>query len=199
MTMFAEDGAPVVEALAFPWKREITVRAADPAGNSLIVMRRRYSFPLTGKVDIETDGGHRLGVVTRAGHVLDETGRLVGRFADTRSLKRRSAESAVEALGNALIGVESVGGPTSADNFVFSLDGRVLASLVRAPLPFALPGWDTRAQLGLGRLLPDRWRSALARRFEPRGWRFARVNIPQHTNPKLVAGAALFTVELTHW
>jgi len=200
MTMFAEDGSPLVEALAFPWKREIIVHATESVRQALIVIRRRHSFPLTGKVDIEADGGRRLGIVTRAGRVLDATGRLVGRFSDTRSLRQRSAESLFEGLANAVVGLESVGaGSAGADSFVFSLGGQALASLVRAPFPFARPGEDVRAQTGLGRLLPHRWRSALARRFEPRGWKFARQNMPGDSDPKLVAGAALFTVELSHW
>ncbi len=200
ITTFAEDGAPLLEALAFPWRREIVARAVGPEGRTMLVMRRRRSFPFTGKVDIENgSAAGRLGGVTRAGRVLDADGRLVGRFTDTRSLKRRTAESLAEGLGNALLGLESVGAPAAADSFVLAHDGLTLGSLVRAPLPFDLSDREGPHRSGIGRLIPERWRAALSRRFAPRGWRFARVNCPGNTEPMLLLGAALFTVELTHW
>lgn len=200
ITTFAEDGAPLLEALAFPWRREIIARAVGPEGRIMLVMRRRRSFPLTGKVDIE-DGtaARRLGGVTRAGRVVDAEGRLIGRFTDTRSLKRRTAESLAEGLGNALLGLDSVGAPSAADSFVLAHESRTLGSLVRAPLPFDLSNRDGPQRSGIGRLMPERWWAALSRRFAPRGWRFARLNPPGDTEPLLLLGAALFTVELTHW
>lgn len=201
MTLFADDGSSLLEALAFPWKREIVVRTAGPSGRAVLVMRRRRTFPFTGKVDIKgADGVQPLGIVTRAGRVSDIEGRVIGRFTDSRSLKRRTAESAAEALGNALMGLDSAaGGPSSADSFAFIFDGRPLGSLVRAPLPFVVPDRADQRQLLLTRLLPERWRTALARRTEPRGWRFARIDAPSHADPRLLVGAALFTVELSHW
>lgn len=199
LATFAEDGAPLLEALAFPWRRDIVVRSLEPGGQTLLVMRRRRSFPLTGKVDVEDGDAHRLGIVTRAGRVLNADGRLIGRFSDSRSLKRRAAESAAEAVGNALIGVDSVGGPSAADSFVFNLEGQPIGSLVRAPLPFSLPDGETDPRTGLASLLPDRWYSALSRRAEPQGWRFARVRLPADADPRLLVGAALFTIELSQW
>ncbi len=198
ITTFAEDGAPLLEALAYPWRREIVTRAVGPESRAMLVMRRRRSFPFTGKVDIEdSSAGRRLGGVTRAGRVLDADGRLVGRFTDTRSLKRRTAESLTEGLGNALLGFDSVGAPAAPDGFVFGLEGRTLGSLVRAPLPFDLGDREERHRSRIAGLMPERWRTALSRRFSPRGWRFAR--LPSDAEPMLLLGAALFTVELTHW
>lgn len=199
LATYAEDGAPLLEAIAFPWRREIVVRSLVTKGDAVLLMRRRRSFPLTGKVDVEDGDAQRLGIVTRAGRVLRADGTLVGRFSDSRSLRRRAAESAAEAVGNALIGADSVGGPSAADSFVFSLDGHPIGSLVRAPLPFSIPESDAHPRAGLGRLLPQRWHGALARRAEPRGWRFARMPLPAHADPRLLVGAALFTIELSHW
>lgn len=164
----------------------------------MLVMRRRRSFPFTGRVDIEGgSAGRRLGGVTRAGRVLDADGRTVGRFTDTRSFKRRTAESLTEGLGNALLGFDSVGAPAAADSFVLELAGCTLGSLVRAPLPFDLGDREGPHRSRIAQLMPEGWRSALSRRFAPRGWRFARR--PSDTEPLLLLGAALFTVELTHW
>ena len=199
LATFAEDGAPLLEAIAFPWRREIVVRSSDTRGEALLILRRRRSFPVTGKVDVEDGDAHRLGIVTRAGRVLRADGTLAGRFSDSRSLRRRTAESAAEAVGNALIGVDSVGRPRAADSFVFSLDGHHIGSLVRAPLPFSIPESEAHLRAGIARLLPERWHIALARRAEPRGWRFARMMLPAHADPRLLVGAALFTIELSHW
>jgi hypothetical protein len=43
MTLFAEDGSPLLEALAFRWKREIIVRTAGPSGRARPKVRPRHS------------------------------------------------------------------------------------------------------------------------------------------------------------
>jgi hypothetical protein len=200
ITTFTDDGAPLLEAVAYPWRREIVARAREPEAHVVLVMRRRRSFPLTGKVDIESgDAARQLGYVTRAGRVRDAHGRLIGRFTDTRSLKQRTALSLAEGVGNAMLGLDSTGAPVSTDSFVLALDGRMLGSLVRSPLPFAIDTQPQQQQSGLGRLVPERWRDALARRFAPKGWCFARTNLPGDADPMLLLGAAVFMVELTHW
>lgn len=199
ITTFAEDGAPLLEALTYPWRREIVARAVDHESRPILVMRRRRSFPFTGKVDIEDAGAaRRLGIVTRAGRVLEADGRVVGRFTDTRSFRRRAVHGLAEGLGNALLGLDSVGTPATTDSFILRLEGRTLGSLVRSPLPFDLSDGSASSQSVIGRLVPERWRAVLSRRFAPRGWRFVRANAGD-TEPLLLVGAAVFTVELTHW
>lgn len=195
-------GTPLLVARAFPWDRRIVVRHAHHPDAVLLILRRRVSFPLTGKIDVLDASGHgRLGVVQRNGAVRDAHGAIVGRFADARSGRRRTAEALVEGLGNAIVGGDgTVPGGSSASAYMYLRDGRVVGRLTRGALPFDV-GSDappSPVAAGIGRILPRRLRDALLKR-QGSGWRFERDVVPPGDDPRLAVGGALFRVELSHW
>jgi hypothetical protein len=202
LTVYDSAGTALLTARAFPWDRDIVVRSASGSDGAFLTLRRRVSFPLTGKVDaIDALTGGRIGVLNRSGRVRDANGSILGRFVDARTLRRRAAMGLVEAVGTALVGGDgSATAASSPAGFTYTDGRQVIGALSRAPLPF-----DTRAAAAptrlasLVRLLPMRVRDALAQRLKPKGWRFERATIPPHEDPRLAVAAAILTVELSHW
>lgn len=199
-------GVPLLEARAFPWDRRIVVRHAGRPDDMLMILRRRVSFPFTGKVDVlDAAGQARIGVVQRNGGVRDARGAIVGRFVDARSGKRRTAEALVEGLGNALVGGDAaVAGGSSASGYRFLRDGRIIGDLARRPVTFDLEREAAASPLlsGIARVLPSRlrekWRRTSSTRRES-GWCFERSAVPADEDSRLAIAGALFMVELSYW
>ena len=195
-------GAPLLVARAFFWERSIVLRRADRPADVLVILHRRRSFPFTGKVDLlAATGGTRVGVVQRNGCVRDARGAIVGRFADARSGKRRTAEALVEAVGTAIVGGDgTASAAASTSGYTYSRDGRVIGRLTRGTLPFDVGSDATPSPTiaGIRRILPSGLRDALFKR-QNSGWRFQRDAHPPDEDPRLAVAGALFRVELSHW
>ena len=201
-TVHDASGKPLLVARAFPWQREIVVRRADDPDDILLILRRAISFPFTGRIDvIDAASGGKLGTLNRNGRVRDEAGGLIGRFADDRSLKRRTAEAVVDAVGTAIVGGDgSVSGASRPDGYTFARDGCIAGRLTRATPPFDVGSRSPPSGLiaWLSRVLPSRFGGARLER-RPRAWKFERDVIPEADDPPLTVAAALFAVELSHW
>jgi hypothetical protein len=192
-------GVTLLTARAFVWSRDIAVLSADGPGEPVMVLRRRHSFPLTGKVDVyEAAGRRRLGVVSRSGRFVDADGRRIGRFSDARSVRARALEGVLASMVEAMLDGNDamVSGPSG---YVLALGGRVAGTLGQMRLPF-----ETEAEAGpaggvLRRLVPERARRLLPQRGGPRGWKLERAVAELPCDPRLYLAAALFAVELSYW
>jgi hypothetical protein len=193
-------GARLAGARAFPWRREIPIFTGDDAASTVILLRRRRFFPLSGKVDVHVAGaGARIGVVSRGGRFTSADGRVIGAFRDARPMRDRTKEAVVIGLLDAMAGGDGsstiMSGPTG---FIYFEDGSPAGSLARARLPFEPPGGEAGGR-HLGRLralLPARFASALVERG---GWKLERAAPSVLVDPRLLLAAALFAVELSHW
>jgi hypothetical protein len=200
LTVYDPTGTPLMVARAFNWGRDIVVRELGDAGAPILVLRRRRSFPLTGKVDVlDASSGQRVGLLHRNGAAWDARGTFVGRFADARSMRRMAAESLVEGVGTAIVGGDA-GAGSSPSAYTYTLGNRVIGGLIRAPLPFATePASSPPAIVAtVARILPRRMREAVEAR-PTRGWRLDRGALPSDEDPRLSVAAALLRVELSQW
>jgi hypothetical protein len=194
-------GVTLLTARAFVWSRDIAVLSADGPGEPVMVLRRRHSFPLTGKVDVyEAAGRRRLGVVSRSGRFVDADGRRIGRFSDARSVRARALEGVLASMVEAMLdGSDSmVSGPSG---YVLVLGGKAAGTLGQTRLPFETgPAAETGGTAGVfQRLIPTRARKLLPDRRGPRGWKLERAARELPCDPRLYLAAALFAVELSHW
>lgn len=194
--VYDEAGAPVANAHAFPWRREIRVLCAS-APAPVVVLRRRRSFPISGKVDVLDGSGARLGVLGRDGRCRDARGHALGRFRDARSVRARTAQSLIAGALDVAVGNDAsmISGPTA---LAWLVDGRAAGSLHRAPLPFEDPAEAAAPDAPVRRWLPY----AIAKRLErgrTRAWRFEREPPSSPDDPRLVLAAVLFAIELSHW
>ncbi|HSA55496.1 MAG TPA: hypothetical protein VLE53_07315 [Gemmatimonadaceae bacterium] len=202
LTVRDSSGTALLVARAFPWQRDIVVCRADRPNAAWLVVRRRRSFPLTGKVDVvDVANAARIGILNRSGRVRNARGALLGRFADARSGKRRVVESLVEGVGNAIVGGDSTGSmAASTREYTYAREGRVIGRLTRGRPPFAVaPARSSSSPLSrVAHLLPARLRAALLD-AQPSGWEFVREETVADDDPRLPVAAALFVVELSHW
>lgn len=192
---------PLLAARAFIWRRDIAVLSVDEPARPVLLLRRRRSFPLTGKVDVyDAPGRRRLGVVSRSGRFVDAEGREVGRFRDARSMRWRALEGIVASMVEAMLdGSDSmVSGPSG---YVFTLGGRAAGTLSQTRLPFETePVREPGVAAGVfQRLMPARARRLLPDRGRPRGWKLERAAPELQCDPRLYVAAALFAVELSYW
>jgi hypothetical protein len=193
-------GVRLAGARAFPWRREIPIFTGDDAASTVLLLRRRRLFPLSGKVDVHDAGNRaRIGVVSRGGRFTDADGRAIGAFRDARTMRDRTKEAFIVGLLDAIAGGDgsttTTSGPTG---FIYFEDGSPAGSLARARLPFEPPGGEPGGR-HLGRLralLPARFASALVERG---GWKLERAAAPMLVDPRLLLAAALFAVELSQW
>lgn len=200
LTVYDAMGTPLLVARAFTWGRDIVVRDGGQSGAPQLLVRRRRSFPLTGKVDVLDTASERcVGLMHRNGRVWDPNGALVGRFADARSLRRRTAESVVEAVGTVIVGGDASAG-SSPSGYTYTLGNRVMGGLVRAPLPFEVEPASSPSPIAakVARFLPSKLGAALQGR-RSHGWRFDRAAVAEGEDPRLSVAAAVFMVELSHW
>jgi hypothetical protein len=197
----AEDGQTLLDARAFNWGRDIVVQAGDPA-KPCLVLRRRRSFPITGRVDLlEMPAGRRIGVLSRSGRFHDAEGRLAGRFQDARSAGSRTREGLIVGLLDAAFGGDGTQSDISSPSgFLYTLGGAQAGTLSRARLPFSTEAMDQpKSARSLVRFLPKRLTDALRAPSTPKGWRLERTSIPPREDPRLSIAAALFAIELSHW
>lgn len=199
-TVYDHAGAPTATALAFPWNREIPVLDATH-GSRLTVLRRRRTFPISGKVDILDDALRRIGIVSRNGRCRDGVGQLVGRFRDDRSGRARTGEALLAGALDAALGGASTSDISSPAGFLWIVQGQSRGSLRRASLPFpaADEPEEQPAPHPLRRWLPRRIADRLPRLSQPRAWRFEQQLPASDADPRLLLAATLFTIELAHW
>src|SRR3972149_497794 len=81
-------GAVLLTARALVWGRELT--ATDPGtGSTILLLRRRLAFPLTGRVDVLVPPAKPLGRVYRNGRFAGADGHMTGRFRDAHGVRKR--------------------------------------------------------------------------------------------------------------
>ena len=210
ITLSDATGVKELEAVAFTWQRDIVVSAvarsaaADSAVARTIagfVIRRRRSFPLTGRLDVFAGPGEtRIGIVSRSGRVWDGAGNAQGRFRDARTAGDHAGETAFEFVGAILTGSEG-GDPGRMPLERRWLVGRVeQGRLMRAKWPFDPDeGARVPAAGGLSRFLPAKVSAFLRGVAAPATWRFDWKPLEPPVDPRLPVAAALWAVELSHW
>lgn len=190
------DGEALLEMRTHPWRREMVVTGAST--EPVLVLRRRRSFPLTGKVDVlEGVSRRRIGIVTRSGRFVNGAGARAGWFRDARTLGARTRQALLIGGLEAVFGGDSGGVASGSEGYVYVAEGEAIGTLARSRPPFPRAG-ETAAPVGgrLRRLLPARMRDWLG--GGPRAWKLERVAADPN-EPLLVIGAALFAIELSHW
>jgi hypothetical protein len=200
--IYADDSTRLGSARAFPWRRDIPLHFVPALDVPALLLRRRRTFPLTGKVDVlELPAHEKIGVVSRSGRYRDALGRPVGAFRDARSLGNRAKEGAFLAAMEALLGGDGTASTGSGPSgFVHVVAGMIAGTLARGPLPFlTTPSSDTRSESRnlLRKILPRRLGDRLFN-LAPRGWKLVNT-MPDAQDPRLRLAAALFAVELSHW
>jgi hypothetical protein len=201
-TVFSDEGSALLAGRAYLMGRDFRVAAPSVGGEPRLLLRRRISFPLTGRYDLfELPSRERLGVLNRSGRFRDARGRVVGRFRDARTLRDHLGEGAFEMAFELLLGdgqSEATGsGPTG---FVLLLDGRPAGALSQSRLPFH-PSPPPEVELGPARralrsVLPG---DALFERRPPMGWRLALVPDAPVVDSSLLVSAALLAIEISRW
>ena len=210
ITLSSATGVRELEAVAFTWRRDIVVTAvagSAVAGSAVaraiagFVIRRRRSFPLTGRLDVLSGAAEtRLGILSRSGRVWDGNGSAQGRFRDARTARDHAGETAFEFVGAILTGSEG-GDPGRMPIERRWLVGRVeQGRLMRAKWPFD-PDEGARAPAtgGLARFLPAKVSAFLRGVAAPATWRFDWKPLEPPVDPRLPISAALWAVELSHW
>jgi hypothetical protein len=201
--IYGDDGSRLLTARAFPWRRDIPLQFAPNFDRALLTLRRRRSFPFSGKVDVhELPGSRRIGVVSRSGRYRDAHGKIAGAFRDARTFRDHAKEGAFLAVMQALLGGDGTDSSASGPSgFIHLVANRPAGTLSRARLPFAITPTRTTPKRTnpLRALLPRRLGDALFERTASRGWKLERT-VPQAAeDPRLYVAAALFAVELSHW
>jgi hypothetical protein len=200
--VFDEDGTALLQARAHPWRRDIVLRSALDPARAHLTIRRRVTFPLSGRLDVYDDGASRIGVLSRNGSYRDARGRRVGRFRDARTFRDHAREGIAMAVLDALLsgdGTTAIGSGPSG--FVWLAGDSAIGTLARAALPFP-HGAASEAAIErppanmLGRIAR---RLRTLRRSQPSGWKLERFATAPTTDARLTAAAALFAVELSHW
>lgn len=185
-------GAPLLQARAFNWSREI--RLTDATGSVVAVIRRSRAFALNGRAEIVDAAGQRLGQVRRTGAFADAGGRTLGRFRDARTFGSRAGESVLQGVVDAALGGEGSITTSGPESFVLLVEERLAGSLVRAVLPWAEPAGGEATSRRMPQWLAGRIRSLTT----TRGWRFQR-DEPTGGDPLVTVAAALFAIELSRW
>lgn len=197
--IYDDAGSPLLGAQTSPWQRDILVQMSGEPFDRVLRLRRRLSFPLTGRVDVYDAAAARLGVVSRSGRYRSASGRDAGRFRDARTLRDVAREGAFSAMMDALLGADgTTAAGTGPSGFVWLVDAQPIGTLGRARLPF---GGGAAAAAGPTRRLSvftSRLR-ALVAPAAPQGWKLERLQPALAGDPRLVLAAALFAIELSHW
>ena len=200
ITLSSATGVKELEAVAFTWRRDIVVSACGSETEGFVIRRRR-SFPLTGRLDVLVGPGEtRIGILSRSGRVMDGAGNAQGRFRDARTAGDHAGEIAFEFVGSLLTGSEG-GDPGRMPSERKWLVGKVeQGRLIRAKWPFD-PDDGVRGQVagGLSRLLPAKVRAFLRGVAAPATWRFDWKPLGPPVDARLPMAAALWAVELSHW
>jgi hypothetical protein len=195
--VFTNDGQALLAARSTVWGREIVVR--DRFGEPVIRLLRSRAFILNGRADVLSARG-RLGAVFRSGRFRDASGRRIARFRDARSFGSRAGEGMLQAVVDAALGADGTSQLSGPAAFVCTSESGPVASLSRRRLPFRTgdPVPPTERARALAGLLPRGLARWLLDRGTLHGWALERV-APVDGDPLLLLGAALFTIELSHW
>jgi hypothetical protein len=198
--IFTSDGRALLAARSTVWGREIVV-THTPGGALALRLLRSRAFILNGRADVLAARGSALGAVYRSGRFRDRSGRTIGRFRDARTFRSWGGEALLQSVLDNALGAGGSDSQLSAPTaFVCAGDAGLVASLARKRLPFNAPepGTPSDRVRAVVRLLPR----GLARRLlDPgasHGWALEWA-APVHAEPLLLLGAALFTIELSHW
>jgi hypothetical protein len=197
--VYGDDGTRLGTARAFPWRRDIPIHLPPTLDVPTLMLRRRRSFPLTGKVDVLDLPAHkRIAVLSRSGRYRDQHGG--GAFRDARSFGDRAKEGIFLAAIEALLGGDGTASTGSGPSgFVHVVAGKPAGTLGRAPLPF-LTGSQANSSESrnlLRKVMPRRLGDRLFNPA-PRGWKLENT-LPDAQDPRVRLAAALFAVELSHW
>jgi hypothetical protein len=189
----SDAGDVLLEATVHPWRRETVVR--DSSGAPAFAIRRRRSFPVSGKVDIvEMPVRRRIGIVTRGGRIVGADGRVAARLRDARKLGEKAGEAAYLTVLEALLGGEGNSVASGPSGYVYVVGEAPVGTLARAKPPFE-SGNEAGPARGLKRLVPARLRD---RARSDRAWKLERP-AGDPNDPVLIVAAALFAVEISHW
>jgi hypothetical protein len=192
----ADDGTPIFRARAWNWRRDIACEDAARGGARVLLLRRRWSFVLSGAVDIAGAGGERLGVVHRSGR-FSGVGPTRGLFRDARSLRSRTGESVLATMAELAIGGDGALETSGPRGFVYLRDGSPAGALGYARPPWAQPAHGVAGD-GLRRLISR----SIARLRSVAGsevtWKLERTG-PTTEDPRVFVGAALFMMEVSRW
>lgn len=199
------EGRPLLAARTFLMKRDIPVRAAGEPSSPVMLLRRRRSFPVTGKYDLlSPDGSARLGLLSRSGRFRSTDGTVTGRFRDARTLRDHLGESAFELAGQILVGSgDSSAAGSGPDGFVLLCDGQPAGTLVLQRLPFtevpAPPAHRGTVARTLGRWVPGRLKALAEAMTAKRGWKLEVADPDRFPDVRLPIAAALLTAEISRW
>jgi hypothetical protein len=203
-TIFDPAGEALAVARTFLMKRDIPVRSAIEPTTTRMLLRRRRSFPVTGRYDLfEDEGGVVIGRLSRSGRFRSVAGDVTGRFRDARTLKQHAGESAFELVGELLLGDgESSSAGSGPSGFVLLNGDRPVGTLTRERLPFA-PRAEPARERGrvartFGRIMPARVKAAAADMAAPRGWKLV-IEEDNFPDTRLPVGAALLAIEIGRW
>jgi hypothetical protein len=197
------DGTALFTARAFNWGRDITVQVAGNPARPSVLIRRRRSFPITGKIDVYELPGHaRIGILVRSGKFHDASGRTAGRFQDARGAGDRAKEGLAVGVLDAVFGGDATVSEISRPSgFVYTVNDARVGTLTRAKPPFlSSPQREVsgRAQT-IRNWLPKRIGDALFAPPASTGWKLERTHLPPGEDPRICVMAALFTIEISHW
>jgi hypothetical protein len=201
--IYDDAGALLLTAQTWPWRRDIVVQTATEPEQQFLLLRRRLSFQLTGRVDVYDEARGRLGTVSRSGRYRDSRGRVTGRFRDARSFGHRSREAVLVGVLDALLGGDGTTADTGGPGgYVWLVGSEVMGTLARARLPSTVDdaaGASPSAPTIAGRLAAFGERLRAFVRARPQGWKLER-RVPRSPgDPRLILAAALFAIELSHW
>lgn len=195
------DGVVRHVAVAFPWLRDIEVAPVPGLEGEHFTIRRRRSFPLTGRVDAIGANGGRFGILARSRIVRGPDGREVVRFRDARSRRDRTGETLFELAGQIITGAEG-GDPGRAPlDYRILAGGRSVGRLARAswPFPDGTPAAPPEIR-GWRRFLPAAVRDLARRLAAPECWRADLLAAPDvFGGERLRLASLVWTVELSHW
>jgi hypothetical protein len=191
------DGAELFHARAFNVRREISCNDVNDERRRILLLRRRMSFPLTGRVDIlDPVAGRRIGEVRRSGAFRDAAG-MTGRFRNARSARSRAAEGAIATVFEVAMGGEGATELSGASGWVLDVNGRRAGSL-----SIARPPWLATEAPPPGSSLTARFSARLASlraSMRPeQSWRLEREPAVSG-DPRVHIAAALFMIELSRW
>jgi hypothetical protein len=217
ITLSSATGEKELEAVAFAWERDIVVTAtstpastatasatAAPPSVDGFVIRRRRTFPFTGRLDVLAGPSEtRIAILNRNGVVLDGAGNAQGRFRDARSMGQRAGQGAFEVVGAILTGTEGGDPGQMPLERRWIVGGAEQGRLMRAKWPFDRAETEPGSSNAVSRLLPAKVRAFLRGVAAPATWRFdwrpLEPSADPSVDPRLPLAAAIWAVELSHW
>ncbi len=200
-TFYTESGVSRLVAEVRGVPENILFRRPQRTGLPLLVLKAWRYFPVNGKYDVlEYEGGPRLGILHRAGHIYDDAEKVLGRIMDPEPLREGVKEGLVEAVAEAVLSGGQTQGHGHAPEKLELLIGREVGGIFqRERLPFALPGRDEGFSTArfIKHFLPAKAEAAVEKFVEPQGWRLDfSMTAAGKIEPRVRVAAALFRIEL---